>query len=227
MTNRRPNVSSEGRPEKAERWGAEKRQALKLWRPRAVYFAAPDVMMWLTTQPVGGGAITQHGGNRGFRPMRVGTTRSWADTATRLHDMIPHVKYAKPRRLWLHVDAEVSRLVKAATDLVSHAAEEAGYDVKLGHGLLNLGPDIDLEQLVMDVREVARRRKVLTWDDADLSLFIDRVLRFAKAKGIAIVDHRGRGINHRGFINLMDRSVEHECRQQLSERTVRHYDSQK
>ncbi len=42
---------------KAERWAAEKRQAFKLFGPHTLYLAAQSVMIWLTTQPVGGGEV--------------------------------------------------------------------------------------------------------------------------------------------------------------------------
>jgi hypothetical protein len=197
---------------KPELWTAEKRQAFKLLAPSALFVAAPDVIMWLRTQAVGGGEVTDFGGNRGFRPVRIGSMRSWRDTVTRLHDVIPHVRYGKPRRLWFRREDDRAKVARAAVELVERAADEGAYEVKLGHGLLNLGPDVDVDQLIRDLHQVARRLEVLAWDNEALSLFLDRALVAARQKGIGIVDQRGRAIYHPGFANLMDRMVERDWR---------------
>jgi hypothetical protein len=215
----RPADDAPAAPAKPERWTAEKRQAFKLFAPRALYIAAPDVMLWLTTQPVGGGEVKAYGGNRGFRPVKISSMKSWRDTVSRLHDVIPYVRYGKPRRLWFHRNAELDQVGRAAAELIESGAEDGAYEVKVGPGLLNLGPDIDFDQLIRDLHEVARRQHVLCWDDQGLSLFIDRALVAARQKGIVIVDRRGRGSHHPGFVKMLDRMVEHEWHKQFSQRS--------
>lgn len=219
--NRGPALQPEDAvPEAAKRWSLEKRYALELVAPYALYIAAADGPVSITLYHPDGSVKKRFGHNRGCWAVKIGSTGSHRDTITPLIDKVPWVPIKVRRRVWMPTASEVASTVLKVTDLLAANAEQAGFD-KLLHGYVDGGPDFNEAEFERHILLLARRLRVVAWTEEGLSEFLDKVLRVAKAKteSIEIIDVRGRRIVHpdvqRAFQRLADRLIEQVAERQF------------
>lgn len=193
-------------PKDKERWPLIRRHAFDLLAPHALYVAASDGPVAVTLFTPGEPA-KRFGHNRGCWPVKIGTTGSYRDTITSLVDKDPFMRIEVKRRVWLRGGRHANTLALHVAELLSEAAREAGLS-PLRSGYIDAGPEFNVPKFEVHILEVAKRLEIPVWTEEQLSLFLDDAISRAKAKGIEILDPRGRKVMHQGFVHMVDRMVE-------------------
>lgn len=183
-----------------QRWHAAKTMAFQILEPVWLALVATDgpisVMHWTRS-----GVEHTIGGNRGVWPAKIVRGGSRRDTATAKHDQNPLMFVGTQFRLWCRSAAHRDVLATAVEDLIAVRAEadaDGGAPVAMLHDFADLGPDIDLDILELEVRVVAERLGVTVWDDDDLGRVLDRMVadagRIAAKRGRPVSEAILRGV---------------------------------
>jgi hypothetical protein len=162
------------------RWSAEKRLAFSTLRPAALCLVATDGPVSVTLWHRDGGEARRIGHNRGVWPAKIARTGAWKDTVTTTYDRNPFFWVGTQCRWWCATDKARDALAAGVVDLLTARAEEFGASDALLNGFVDLGAEIDLAILEMEVFAIAERLRLQAWDDDGLSVFLDRVVRRAQ-----------------------------------------------
>ena len=156
-----------------ERWSQHKRLAFKAMAPHALCVVATEGPVSAVTYNAAGGVGRRFGHNRGCWPMRLAASRAWEDTVTNTYNKNPFVRTGVQIRVWTKSEAHVKRLILPISDLLGAMAEEAlGSD--LINGFVDVGPDLQMELLELEIHDVAKRARIVVWDDEGLSAYLDK-----------------------------------------------------
>jgi len=180
-----------------ERWPKAKLAAFAKLDPHALCLIATDGPVSLVAEDGLLGTRTKFGGNRGVWPWRISLSASWKDTLTAAWNKSPFVWCGVQIRVWLASDAHARQLSVAVAERMAQMAPSAypgwrelmepmagEYDPPQGVSLLNgftdLGADLDVPMLEMEIHNMARRMGLTVWDDDGLSRHLDRMAAFKK-----------------------------------------------
>lgn len=168
-----------------ERWSPEKKLAFRSLKPAALCIVATEGPVSVTTYaPGGGGAVkARFGHNRGCWPMRTATTASWDDRITESYDKNPFVWTGVQIRVWATSEAKRDKLVEPVTEVLAIMAEEA-LGAQLRKGWRDVGPEIDMAMLEMQIHAVADRLGFAVRDDDGLSAYLDQVVEMSARKAV-------------------------------------------
>jgi len=162
-----------------DRWSQHKKLAFKTLGPHALCVVATEGPVSVVTYNAAGGVDRRFGHNRGCWPIRLAASRAWEDTVTNTYNKNPFVRTGVQIRVWTKSEAHVKRLMLPVSDLLGAMAEEAlGSD--LINGFVDVGPDLQMELLELEIHDVARRAKIAVWDDGGLSEYLDECLNDAE-----------------------------------------------
>lgn len=171
-----------------ERWRSEKKAAFELAGFQAVYAVMPEGPVAVRIYGPDN-LVKVIGDNMPSWPIKTGLTGAWEDTISKRHSN-PWTELKVRSRLWTTCMSDAMTLLSWATTFLRKATEQAGFS-ELRDGFLDGGPNFNPMKFERDMALIARRLKILSFDDFGLSLFLDRALTVAKLKHIQLTDRRG------------------------------------
>lgn len=124
-------------------------------------------------------------------PVRLARTTSVKDTVTTTYNRDPWVEIGTLVRVWCLSVEHRDRLMHATADMIQVRAEQEGGNACLMPEWIDLGPDLDLGLLELEIADIARRQGSVAWSDEGLMEFAHRVL--ARAQRMAAAG-RGRHV---------------------------------
>lgn len=158
-----------------ERWSPAKKLALREMAPAALCIVATDGPVSVVTYDAGGRVTGRFGHNRGCWPMRVATTAAWADNISDAYDRNPFVWTGVQIRAWAGNVRKRDRVAEGVVDLLGQMSEEA-MGVRLRKGFLDVGPDVQIDMLEVEIHAIAERLGIGLWDDGGLSAWLDQIV---------------------------------------------------
>jgi hypothetical protein len=167
-----------------EQWSYAKKRAFREMGPAALCIVATDGPVSVVTYDERGNVAARFGHNRGCWPALLARTASWADTITKNYNKSPFFWIGVQIRVWASSVEKRDRLAEAVTDLLAHMSEEA-MGATLLNGYRDIGPEIDLALLEMEIQGIAERLKIGAWDDAGLSAKLDEDAAREERKKVA------------------------------------------
>lgn len=162
------------------RWTQRRRDIFNFIRPVSVSLVATDGPVSLTLSEPGGEVRERIGHNRAVWPARIVKGSAARDAATTTWNKFPLVFFGTQARLWCLHTIDRDRLANHLVDLLALKAERAaseGGQGALPHGCADIGPDIDLSFLEMEMHGLAQSLGVWTWDDYGLIRWFDSIGR--------------------------------------------------
>lgn len=123
-------------------------------------------------------------------PVRLARTASFKDTVTTTYNKDPWLEIGVLLRVWCLSAEHRDRLIHATADMIQVRAEQEGGNAALMPEWIDLGPDLDLGLLELEISDIARRQGSVAWSDEALVEFASRVLERAQRMAAA-----GRGRN--------------------------------
>ena len=181
----RPKPRDDHGAERAK-WRQAKRLAFRELAPAALCLVATDGPVSVVTYDVCGNVTARFGHNRGCWPARLARTGAWEDRISEAYDKNPFVRTGVQIRLWAATPAQRDKLVLPATDMLGALAEEA-LGAQLMNGFVDLGPDLQMEMLEIEMRSIADRARVAVWDDDELSAYLDQcVVEAERMRGAGV-----------------------------------------
>lgn len=160
------------------RWSQDKKHAFKVMAPAAMCIVATEGPVSVTTYDALGQVKKRFGHNRGCWPMRVATTSSWGDHISEAYDKNPFVETRVQIRIWCKNEKDRDSLALKVAEMLGVMAEEA-MGAQLRKSFHDVGPEIDLTMLEMQIHALAERIGIVVWDDDGLSAHLDRLVRRA------------------------------------------------
>jgi hypothetical protein len=161
-----------------EKWPLEKRMAFKEMSPAALVLVATDgpvsVTLWGPS-----GQKTMIGHNRAVWPAKWSKTSAWPDTVGANHDKSPLIPVATKFRVWCLTEQARDRLADEALQFMAARSERDGGVSPMRKDFADLGADLDLAIFEMEIHAIAERLQIMAFDDANLSRFLDKVVRRA------------------------------------------------
>lgn len=152
-------------------------EAFNMMAPAALSFIATDGPISMTLWS-GNEAVGRLGHNRGVWPGRMLKGTGRGDPAKR--SFKTYAFSAKTQcRLWTRTKAERDRIAEPVLTMIERASERDGGLAELENGFRDMGPQLDLEMLGLEMRGIATDLGIRCWDDAGLIHFLDRVLERA------------------------------------------------
>jgi hypothetical protein len=185
------------------RWSPEKKLAFRSLDPAALCLVATDGPVSVTIFDRAGGVVTRLGHNQGVWPAKIARTGAWKDTVTATYDRNPFFWIGTQCRWWCATSEQRDKLATHVLELLSARAAE-GCAEPLLNGFVDLGADVDLSILEMEVAAMAERLRFQLWDDEGLSMFLDRIVRRAQRLRV----------DSRGFRRFED-AIEHAATEEM------------
>jgi hypothetical protein len=184
-------------------WTTFKRKLFDMLAPEGLYIvqSAKPISAVIHTDD-GVGVERRYGGNRGCRPVRVGTMWSLRDNISATFDKNPFVRTGVERRIWLPraTKAAAHKLAGEANHILAEAAATAGFG-ELLHSFIDAGPKFDAGKFEAVILQAATGMSIWpAWSHDDLSAFLDQVIEFARVKGIDAA-------NKAALVKLLDKMV--------------------
>lgn len=170
-----------------ERWPGWLKAEFSKMAPASVWIGGARDLITATVHHADGTA-TRFGHNRLARPVKVGQSGSWKDTVTARVDQVPFWWQGLLVRLWVRSEPHAQLLVGA---VVEHLSEIGDGAAGLRKDFVDIGPDVDVERLRFDLRAMADRMNMDSWDDDDLVHYLAQLHH--RRLNEAITSKRGRG----------------------------------
>lgn len=159
----------------ARRWPLDKRMRFRDLAPAALALVASDGPVSVTLFAPDGRVSRRIGHNRAVWPARFVATSNWSDTVTPQWDRNPLVPMRMQFRIWCADPDARDRLAEAAVEMLAARAESDGGCEALRRDYVDLGPDLDLAMLEMELHALAERLLIApVWDDEGLSRFLEQ-----------------------------------------------------
>lgn len=157
------------------RWDDAKKQAFVALKPSGLVVLATEAALSVT---VFGVQERRYGDNRACWPVKLMPTESWDDQVTRHWDKGPMFGVSPVIRLWFASAPVRNRMLQTTAALLDRQAEGA---MPLRKGYVDQGPHFAEDLLELQIVMAADALGVTVWDDDQLSLFLDDLVRQALA----------------------------------------------
>lgn len=152
----------------------ERVEAFNLLAPAAISFIATDGPVSITLWN-GPEVIRRIGHNRGVWPAKLVKGTGRGDPAKRSYRT-----YAGPARtqfrIWTRTKADRDRIAEPTLALIAKVSERDGGLDALEDDFRDMGPELNLQLLELEIHAAANDLGIRCWDDVGLIDFLDRVI---------------------------------------------------
>ncbi len=161
-------------PKAIRQWKRRRVQAFKLMAPAALSFVASECNVSVTLWD-GSDVKRRFGHNRAARAAKFIKGTSLEDNAAKNHKT-GFFKYKTFFSIWTRRALERNALAEEAIGMLELASERDGGMEALDDGFSDMGPDLNIASWEQSIRALAADRNIVTWSNAELISFLDRVL---------------------------------------------------
>lgn len=173
-----PRTSGAHAPEikQRERWAPDVKRAFDRMAPHALVVVGTPGPVSATIFNAAGEEVQRLGGNRGVWPMRLALSSAWKDTVTMTYNRSPFCAIGTLIRCWCETDAHARQLAGKVLALLESYREHA-WGETLQNGWIDVGPEIQVPMLEMEIHAQAQALGFSAWDDAGLVEELERRAR--------------------------------------------------